>query len=71
MVGKIVSFANKNNKALAELKLQDFQSFDKNISKKVFLILSSTNSMKSKKSFGGTSPQNVKKSIQYAIKKYL
>ena len=71
IVGKIVSFANKNNKTLSELKLQDFQTFDKNISKEVFLILSSTNSMKSKKSFGGTSPQNVKKSIQYAIKKYL
>jgi hypothetical protein len=27
--------------------------------------------MKNKTSYGGTSPQGVKKSIQYAIKKYL
>ena len=28
-------------------------------------------SIKNKKSFGGTSPQRVKQSIKYAIKKYL
>ena len=47
------------------------QKFDKKISNDIFLVLSSTNSMKSKKSFGGTSPDNVEKAIQYAIKKYL
>ena len=33
--------------------------------------LSIKESIKNKKSFGGTSPQRVKQSIKYAIKKYL
>ena len=71
ITGKIVAFADKNKMMLEELKLKDLRQFDKKISKDIFLVLSSTNSMKSKKSFGGTAPQKVKKSIQYAIKKYL
>ena len=69
--GKIVSFADQNKIKLSELTLTQLKVFDKKISKDIILVLSSTNSMKSKKSFGGTSPENVKKSIQYAIKKYL
>ena len=34
-------------------------------------LLSTTNSVNSKSSFGGTSPKNAKKIIEYAIKKYL
>jgi len=71
ITGKIVDFANKKQIKLAKLTLKELQLFDKKISKNIFLVLSSMNSMKSKKSFGGTSPQIVKKSIQYAIKKYL
>ncbi|PPR53165.1 MAG: hypothetical protein CFH11_00495, partial [Alphaproteobacteria bacterium MarineAlpha5_Bin1] len=47
------------------------QKFDKKITQDVFSVLSPIQSMKSKTSYGGTSPQGVKKSIQYAIKKYL
>jgi len=47
------------------------QKFDKKITNDIFTVLSSVNSMKSKKSIGGTAPQNVKKSIDYAIKRYL
>ena len=43
----------------------------KKITKDILLVLSAINSMKSKKSYGGTAPEKVKKSIQYAIKKYL
>ena len=71
ITGKIVGYAVKNNITLEQLSLQELQKFDKKITRDVLLILSSLHSMKSKTSFGGTSPQGVKKSIQYAIKKYL
>jgi len=47
------------------------QKFEKKITKNIFQVLSPLNSMKSKSSFGDTSPETVKQSIQYAIKKYL
>jgi argininosuccinate lyase len=71
ITGKIVAFANKKKVTLGALTLKELQQFDKKIGKNIFLVLSSLNSIKSKKSYGGTAPQNVKKSIQYAIKKYL
>lgn len=71
ITGQIVNFANKKNIILEKLTLPQIQQFDNRITKDVIMLLSSINSMNSKKSFGGTSSQNVKKSIQYAIKKYL
>ena len=71
ITGKIVSYANKKNIKLNELTLHELKKFDKKITKGILLVLSSINSMNSKKSFGGTSSENVKKSIQYAIKEYL
>ena len=71
ITGKIVSYADNKNVKLSELTLSELKKFDKKITKDIILVLSSLNSMDSKKSFGGTSSQNVKKSIQYAIKKYL
>ena len=69
--GKIVSYAVNNKLTLEELTLPELQKFDKKITKDILLVLSSVNSMNNKKSFGGTSSQNVKKAINYAIKKYL
>ena len=71
LTGKIINYANLKGKLLGNISLKEFQKFDKNITKQIFKVLSPINSMKSKKSFGGTSPETVKKSIQYAIKKYL
>ena len=71
VTGEIVAFAEKKQITLEELTIQELQKFDKKITKDILSVLSSLNSMKNKKSFGGTSPENVKKSIQYAIKKYL
>ena len=45
--------------------------FNKKITKDAQKTLSINESIKNKKSFGGTSPQRVKQSIKYAIKKYL
>jgi len=71
LTGKIVEYAISKNKILEELSIIELKKFDKRISKTVLKILSSSNSMKNKTSFGGTSPESVNKSIQYAIKKYL
>ena len=46
------------------MSLKEFQKFDNNITSDVFRVLSPLNSMKSKKSFGGSAPETVKKSIQ-------
>ena len=53
------------------MSLKELQIFDNNISSDVFRVLSPLNSMKSKSSLGGSAPGAVKKSIRYAIKKYL
>ena len=71
ITGKIVAYADKKNVKLGSLTLKELQRIDKKIKQDVFLVLSSENSMESKKSFGGTAPQNVKNAIQYAIKEYL
>ena len=68
---KIVAFASSRKLLLSDITLEEFQKFDKKISNDIFQVLSPINSMQSKLSLGGTSPQIVKKSIQNAIKKYL
>ncbi len=71
LTGKIVSYASKKGKLLDKISINEFKKFEKNITNQIFKVLSPLNSMKSKSSFGGTSPESIKKSIQYAIKKYL
>ena len=71
ITGKIVDYAAKKNVTLEKLSIHELQKFDKKITQDVFSVLSPIQSMKSKTSYGGTSPQGVKKSIQYAIIKYL
>ena len=71
LTGKIVAYSNNNGKLLKDLSLNELKVFNKNISAAAKKILSSAESIKNKTSFGGTSPQNTKKTIQYAIRKYL
>ena len=71
LTGKIVAYANENNKKLHQLKLTELQKFNKKINKEAKKTFSIEESIKNKKSFGGTSPQSVKQTIKNAIKKYL
>ena len=71
LTGKIVAFCNKKNINLDQLTLKELKKFEKNITNKVFGGLSPQNSIKSKKSIGGTSPEQVKLAIKEARKKYL
>ncbi len=59
----IVNFAEKKNKQLNELTLDEFRKFEPKITNDVFNVLNLEYSIKSKKSYGGTSFDNVKKMI--------
>ena len=71
LTGKIVAYSEKNNKKLYELTLNELQKFNKKINLNAKKTFSIYESLKNKTSFGGTSPESVKKSIKYAINKYL
>ena len=66
LAAKLVNYAEKKNKLLMELSLQEIKKIYKDLDKKVLKILDVNNSMNSKKSYGGTSIANVK----MMIKKY-
>ena len=69
--GKVVKFAEKNKCVLYEIPLDIFQKIDERINKDVYRVLSIENSVKNKKSYGGTSPKEVLKQITYAKKRFL
>ncbi len=71
ITGKIVSFCSKQNINIDSLSLDELKKFDKNITADAKKVLSATNSVKSKSSFGGTAPEITNKMIKLAIKKYL
>jgi argininosuccinate lyase len=57
---KLVNFAEKNNKMLSELSLEEVKKVYKNLDKSVLKVFDVKNSMNMKKSYGGTSEANVK-----------
>ena len=71
VTGKIISYCSKENKNIDSLSLDELRKFDKNITADAKKVLSATNSVKSKSSFGGTAPEITKKIIKLVIKKYL
>jgi argininosuccinate lyase len=56
ITGKIVKIAEKKNCRLDQLSLKELQSVEKGITNNIFEVLSVESSVKSRKSFGGTSP---------------
>ena len=71
VTGKIVSYCSKQDRSIDSLSLGELKKFDKNITADAKKVLSTTNSVKSKSSFGGTAPEITKKMIKLVIKKYL
>lgn len=61
ITGQIVKLAEKKNCDLADLPLSEMQKIEPKITKEVYKVLSVENSVKSRNSFGGTSPEVVKK----------
>ena len=68
---KLVNFAEKNNKLLNQISLNELRKFYSDLDEKVLKIFNVKNSVKSKKSFGGTSPDNINKMLKKYKKELL
>ncbi|EJF90996.1 argininosuccinate lyase [Bartonella tamiae] len=65
VTGRAVAMAEEKSCALSDLTLSDLQSIHHDIRGDVFNVLSVENSVKSRRSFGGTAPQEVQRQIDY------
>ena len=61
---KIVNIAEKKGKTLDRLTLHEIKGVDKKLNEDVLKLFNIENSVKSKKSYGGTSFENIKKMIK-------
>lgn len=66
VVGKAVQAGIKQNKDLAEMSLQELQSFSNIIEQDVFDVLTLEGSVAARDHIGGTAPNQVKKAIERA-----
>ena len=64
IVAKLVNFCDQKNKNLNNLKINEIKKIEPKLDKNVLKIFDLENSIKSKKSFGGTSFENIKKMIK-------
>jgi argininosuccinate lyase len=69
VTGAIVKLAENRGVALEDLPLEAMQGVEKRITADVFSVLSVENSVRSRASFGGTAPQNVRKMARAWIKR--
>ena len=60
---EIVNLAEKKKVKLKELKIEDLKKIEPKLSKDVLKVFDLKNSINSKKSYGGTSFENIKKMI--------
>lgn len=70
ITGKIIKLAELKNCKLAELTLKELQNIEPDINEKIYQILTIENSVKTRISYGGTSPKAVKQAIVRVKKKY-
>jgi argininosuccinate lyase len=64
VTGRIVALAEKAGKRLDQLTLEDMQSVEPKITADIFNVLSVDASVASRKAYGGTAPENVKREAQ-------
>jgi argininosuccinate lyase len=69
ITGQIVAKASAENVALHRLALADMQAVEPRITDAVFDVLSVDRSVKSRTSYGGTAPKNVKAQAKKWLKK--
>jgi len=60
----LVNLAEKKKKKLNELSLEDLKKIEPTLTKDVLKVFDLKNSVNSKKSYGGTSFDNIKKMIR-------
>ena len=65
VTGRAVALAESKKLGLEKLTLEDLKSIHNGITEDVFSVLSVQNSVKSRTSFGGTAPAEVRKQIRY------
>ncbi|MBC8036817.1 MAG: argininosuccinate lyase [Rhizobiales bacterium] len=66
--GSLVALAEKKGCGLPELSLADLQKIEPRITRDVYKVLTVEASVASRKSFGGTAPQNVKREAKRWLK---
>jgi argininosuccinate lyase len=64
ITGKIVRFCIDNKKRLDEMSIDEYRLFSKDIKKDIYNFIRAADSVNSKKSYGGTSPETVKEQIK-------
>jgi argininosuccinate lyase len=69
VTGKIVALADAKGCDLKKLALADLKSVEKRITEDVYAVLDVASSVKSRKSYGGTAPANVKREARGWIKR--
>ena len=63
ITSKIVNFAERTNLSFEDLNIEQIKNIDKRLNKEILELTKLHNSVNSKKSYGGTSFENVKKMI--------
>jgi argininosuccinate lyase len=63
ITGELVAMAESRDITLEELSLEDMQKVEPQITNEIFGVLGLENSVESRKSFGGTAPDNVRAAI--------
>tara|TARA_Y100000768_G_scaffold388129_1_gene382354 strand:+ start:25 stop:1416 length:1392 start_codon:yes stop_codon:yes gene_type:complete len=67
---EIVNFAEKKKKKLSEIEIEELKKIEPKLTKDVLKVFDLKNSINSKKSYGGTSFENIKKMImKYKVNK--
>jgi len=69
VTGRIVAVAETRRLPLEKLALEDFQSVEPAISREVYDVLGARQSVKSRVSYGGTAPDNVRKQARTWLKR--
>jgi argininosuccinate lyase len=69
VTGKIVALADKKGSDLKSLSLEDLKSVEPRITRQAFAALDVAGSVKSRTSYGGTAPSNVRREAKRWIKR--
>jgi len=69
ITGKIVRYALEHGKSLNEMSLAEYQLFSKKIAKDIYKYISLTGSVRSRKTYGGTAPEQVTAALKRVKKR--
>ena len=69
VTGRIVALASERGVALEKLKLADLQGVEPRITEDAFGVLGVESSVKSRTSYGGTAPANVRREAKAWLKR--